>query len=256
MDDSSARRTLEGKVAIVTGAGRGLGRVMAEALLRAGASVAVAGRTSSALEEIVSAAESRGQRVLARVTDVTDEASVEAFVEAARQEFGHIDIVVNNAGVLSSVPLLDQPVEDWDRIIETNLRGNFLVTKAAGRHLVAQGSGKIVNIASNFAVVGVPHHGAYAASKAGIIALTKSLAVEWARYGIQVNALAPGYFVTDINAGLRENDEFYAKVLKTIPARRMGQPAELVPWLLHLAGPESDYMTGQVLVIDGGLTVP
>ncbi|WP_200826258.1 SDR family NAD(P)-dependent oxidoreductase [Microbacterium timonense] len=249
-------RPLAGKVAIVTGAGRGLGREMAESLLRAGAAVGVAGRTKSALDEIVANAEAEGERAIACVTDVTDESSVEEFVEATRTKFGRIDIVVNNAGVLSSVPLLDQSVDDWDRIVETNLRGNFLVTKAAGRHLVAQGSGKIVNIASNFAIVGVPHHGAYAASKAGIIALTKSLAVEWARYGIQVNALAPGYFVSDINAELRGNDEFYGKVLKTIPARRMGEPSELVPWLLHLAGPESDYMTGQVLVIDGGLTVP
>jgi 2-deoxy-D-gluconate 3-dehydrogenase len=215
----------------------------------------LAGRSEGDLVAAVDAATARGGSALAHVTDVTDPSSVDGLVAATLARFARIDIIVNNAGVLTSVPFLDQDVEDWDRIVATNLRGTFLVTQAAGRHLVAQGSGKVINIASNFALNGVIHHAAYSASKAGVIALTKSLAIEWARHGIQVNALAPGYFVSDINAGLRADDEQFAKVMRTVPARRMGRPdEELAPWVLALAGPESDYMTGNVVVIDGGMT--
>ncbi len=256
MRDTTADGSLDGKVALVTGAGRGLGLAITRALLNAGAAVVVAGRNGAALDAVVEEAATRGQRAFAQVVDVASAASVEALVEAAIAEFGRIDILVNNAGVLSTVPFLEQEPEDWDRIVSTNLGGTFLVTRAVGRHMVAQGGGKVVNIASNFALNGVPHHAAYSASKAGVIAITKSLAVEWARYGIQVNALAPGYFTSDINAELRANEEYLNKVLKTVPARRMGDPdTELAPWVLALAGPQSGYMTGEVIVLDGGLTV-
>ncbi|MFJ3804715.1 SDR family NAD(P)-dependent oxidoreductase [Streptomyces sp. NPDC090088] len=245
---------LDGKVAIVTGASRGLGRSMASQLSAAGASLVVASRSTVDLKSFVTETEALGRRALAVPCDVSDEDSVQAMVAAAVQEFGRLDIVVNNAGVVYTSPLLDQTSDAWDRVIDTNLRGVYLVTRAAGPHLIAQGSGKVINIASNFALMGVSQHTAYTSSKAAIIAFTQSLAVEWARHNIQVNALAPGYFETDINTELRANAAVHT-VLRRIPARRMGRAEELGPWVQLLAGPASDFMTGSTIVIDGGHSV-
>ncbi|MEU8039578.1 glucose 1-dehydrogenase [Streptosporangium sp. NPDC049046] len=246
---------LQGKVAIVTGAGRGLGRSMAAALVDAGASVTVAARTAAELDTFVEEAGNAGGRALACPTDITDEAAVERMVAATVETFGRVDVLVNNSGIVASTPLLDQPAAEWDRVVATNLRGTFLATRAAGRHMVAQGAGKVINIASNFALQGVADHAAYSASKAAVIGFTRSMAIEWARSGVQVNAIAPGYFATPLNAGMREDADVLAKVVRTIPARRIGEPDELRPWLLLLAGSASDFMTGEVIVVDGGQSV-
>lgn len=243
---------LSGKAAIVTGAGRGLGRAMAQALVDAGAAVTVAARTSGELDTFVAQAKAAGGQAVACPADVTDEAAVERMVQATVETFGRVDILVNNSGIVATTPLLDQPPAEWDKVIATNLRGTYLATRAAGRHLVAQGSGKVINIASNFALQGVAGHAAYAASKAGVIAFTRTMAIEWARHGVQVNAIAPGYFATPLNAGMREDADTFGKVLRSIPSRRMGEARELKPWLLLLAGSASDFMTGEVIVIDGG----
>lgn len=246
---------LTGKVAIVTGAGRGLGRSMAEALSETGVAVTVAARSTGELDALVAEIESRGGSALACPTDITDETAVEAMVAATVERFGRVDILVNNGGIIATSPLVDQSAEEWDAVVATNLRGTFLATRAAGRHFVAQRSGKVVNIASNFALQGVADHAAYSASKAGVIAFTRSMAVEWSRHGVQVNAIAPGYFATSMNAEVREDPDVLAKVVRAIPARRMGEPSELQPWVLLLAGPASDFMTGEVIVIDGGQSV-
>ncbi|MGI6876075.1 SDR family NAD(P)-dependent oxidoreductase [Amycolatopsis sp. 3B14] len=247
--------SLEGKVAIVTGAGRGLGRAMAEALAEAGAAVTVAARTESELDSFVDEVKSAGGAALACPTDVTDESSVERMVTATVDTFGRVDILVNNSGIVATSPLVDQSAQEWDRVIATNLRGTFLATRAVGRHLVAQGSGKVINIASNFALQGIARHAAYSASKAAILGFTRSMAVEWAPHGVQVNALAPGYFATALNADVHGDPDMLARVVRAIPARRMGSPDELKPWLLLLAGSASDFMTGEFIVIDGGQSV-
>jgi NAD(P)-dependent dehydrogenase (short-subunit alcohol dehydrogenase family) len=252
---SIAAKRLDGKVAIVTGAGRGLGRAMAETLAGAGAAVTVASRSAGELQDLTVEIESKGGRALACPTDITDAAAVDHLVEATLEAFGHIDIIVNNSGIVATVPLIEQTPEDWDAVISTNLRGTFLLMRAAGLHLLAQGHGKVINIASNFALQGVANHGAYSASKAGVIGLTQSAAIEWARANVQVNAIAPGYFATPLNAEMRADEDTLAKVVRAVPARRMGRPKELGPWLLLLAGEESDFMTGEVIVIDGGQSV-
>ena len=243
---------LEGKVAIVTGAGRGLGRAIAGTLSEAGACVALAARTASEIDALAKEIEQAGGNALAVPTDVTDEDAVDAFVSRTLGTFGHVDILVNNSGTLASVPLLEQQPYEWNRVIATNLGGVYLMTRAVGRHLVAQGAGKIINIASNFGLMGVANHAAYSASKAGIIAFTRCMAVEWARYNVQVNALAPGYFATELNAAMRDDKSGTEKVLRAIPARRMGESYEIGPWVLLLAGSASDFMTGETIVIDGG----
>lgn len=243
---------LKGKVALITGAGRGLGRQMAEALSDAGAHLVVAARTTAQIDDFAASVRARGRQALAVPSDVTDQKSVDLLVDRTLEHFGRVDILINNSGVVDTTTLLAQEPADWDRVVDTNLRGVYLMTRTVGRHLVAQGSGKVINVASNFALMGVSHHAAYAASKAGVIAFTKSMAIEWARHDIQVNALAPGYFATDINADLRRDEAATRAVLRRIPARRMGRPEELSPWAVLLAGPASDFMTGQTLVIDGG----
>ncbi|MET0885542.1 MAG: 3-oxoacyl-ACP reductase family protein [Mycetocola sp.] len=248
-------KPLNGKVAIVTGGGRGLGRAFAHALGAAGASVTVASRTPDDLNAFVDEATEAGFEAMACATDISSEDSVASMVAATVRRFGRVDILVNNSGIVATRPLVDQTLEEWDAVVNTNLRGVFLATREVGRHMIAQKSGKVINIASNFALKGIPNHVAYSSSKAGVIAFTRSVAVEWSRYNIQVNAIAPGYFTTDMNALVREDSELTGTILRMIPARRMGEPAELDAWILALAGDASNFMTGQTIVIDGGQAV-
>jgi len=247
--------SLEGKVAIVTGAGRGLGRSMAKALVDAGAAVTVASRTATELDSFVTEVKETGGQALACPTDITDEAAVERMVEATVETFGRVDILVNNSGILATRPLVEQSTAEWDSVIDTNLRGTFLATRAAGRHFLAQKSGKVVNIASNFALQGVANHAAYSASKGAVITFTRAMAMEWAKHDVQVNAIAPGYFATDLNAEMRADSNTLEKVVRAIPTRRLGDPDEITPWLLLLAGSESSFVTGEVIVVDGGQSV-
>ncbi|MCY4086575.1 MAG: 3-oxoacyl-ACP reductase FabG [Actinomycetia bacterium] len=243
---------LVGRVAIVTGAGRGIGRAIALALAEAGASVALAGRNEGALRGLVEEITALDREALALPADVTDTDQVEALVARTVEGLGGLDILVNNAGVLVVRPLLETTDGDWDTVLDTNLRGTFLCTRSAGRVLTEQGSGKVINIASHVGIVGMASVVSYCASKAGVIQLTKALAVEWAPFGVQVNAIAPGYVETDMNAEVRAQPEVLERVLRRIPAGRMGRPAELGPLAVLLASSASDFITGETVVIDGG----
>jgi 2-deoxy-D-gluconate 3-dehydrogenase len=245
---------LRGKAALVTGAGRGLGRAFATALAEAGAAVALVGRTESSLREAAAEIEAAGGRALALTGDVTDEGSVAAMVARTVDAFGQLDILVNNSGVLHNASVLETSLDDWQRVIATNLTGPFLCCRAAGPHLFEQEGAKVVNVASMFGRRGVPTLASYCASKAALANFTATLALEWARQGVQVNAIAPGYFETEMNTDVREDERALARIVKRIPAGRMGRPEELVPLLLYLSGPGSDFMTGETIVIDGGQT--
>lgn len=247
--------SLAGRRAIVTGASRGIGRAIALALAEAGADVGLVSRSVTDLETVADEVRALGRRATVARMDVTDAASVNAAVDAAREGLGGLDIMVNNSGVVTNSTALDTPLAEWDRVLETNLRGTFACCQAAGRYLTEQGSGKVINVASHFGIMAMPGFSAYCASKAAVLQLTRVLALEWARHGVQVNAIAPGYVVTDLSAEVRENEALESKVLQRIPARRMATPEEIGPLAVLLASSESDYMTGAVLVTDGGQSI-
>ncbi len=243
---------LDGRVAIVTGASRGLGRAMALALAEAGADVALVARSKPDLEETAHQVEARGRRALVVPTDVSLFSAVELLVAQTVQNLGRLDIVVNNSGVAQVTPLAELDPADWQRIIDTNLTGVFNGCRAAAPHLIAQRSGKVINVASVLAEVGLPGYTAYAASKGGVIALTRTLAVEWARFNIQVNALAPGWFTTPMNEEAFSDPKIRERLLRDVPMRRTGRLEEIGPLTVYLASPASDFMTGQTIFLDGG----
>jgi len=243
---------LDGRAAIVTGASRGLGRAMALALAEAGADVALASRSVAGLEETAHAVEKLGRRALVVPTDVTVYGQVEALVERAAATLGRLDIVVNNSGVATIIPVAEMPPDEFRRTVEVNLVGAFNGCRAAAGRLIAQKSGKIVNLASVLGASGLPGYAAYSASKGGVMALTRALAVEWARYNIQVNAIAPGWFVTDMNSQAFDDARVRERLLRDVPARRTGRLGEVGPLVVYLASSASDYMTGQTVFLDGG----
>ena len=243
---------LDGRVAIVTGASRGLGRSIALALAEAGADVAVAARSETELAETASAIEGRGRRAVAVPTDVTVYTQVETLMERTVATLGRLDIVVNNSGIATVVPLAEMPPEDFRRSLEVNRVGVFNGCRAAAARLIAQKSGKIVNLASMLGAAGLAGYTAYSASKGGVIAFTRALAVEWARHNIQVNAMAPGWFVTDMNSQAFDDPRIRERLLRDVPARRTGKLEEIGPLAVYLASSASDYMTGQTVFLDGG----
>ena len=243
---------LDGRVAIVTGASRGLGRAIALALAGAGADVALAARAVPELEETARAIEKLGRRALVVPTDVTVYSQVETLVERAAVALGRLDIVVNNSGIATVMPAAEMPPEDFRRTVEVNLVGVFNGCRAAAGRLIAQKSGKIINVASVVGALGMPGYAAYSASKGGVIALTRTLAVEWARHNIQVNAMAPGWFVTDMNSRAFDDPKLRERLLRDVPARRTGRIEEIGPLVVYLASPASDFMTGQTVFLDGG----
>ena len=243
---------IQGKVALVTGASSGLGRHFAQTLAAAGATVVVAARRTDRLDALVAEIAAAGGHALAVSMDVTEGASVDAAFAQAAQAVGAPDIVVNNAGIAQTRPALELSEDDWRQVMDTNLDGAFRVAQAAAKAMTAgKKGGSIVNIASILGLRVASSLLAYTAAKAALIQATHALALEWARYGIRVNAIAPGYVETEINAGFFQTEHGQAMV-KRVPQRRIGQASELDGALLLLASGASSYMTGSVLVVDGG----
>lgn len=238
---------LTGKVALVTGGGKNLGKVIAVALAEAGADVVVTSRTLSEVEETAEEIRGKGRRALAISMDVTNSAQVEGVVQKIVSEFGRIDILVNNAATRCYKSILDMSEKEWRDVIDTNLTGAFLCCKAVGPVMVRQGSGRVINIASRVGLRGVPNRVPYCSSKGGLILLTRALALEWAPYSILVNAVAPGLMNTK-RAAKATKDERTAE----IPLKRAAELEEVAPMVVFLASEASSYMTGEVVLIDGG----
>ncbi len=246
------RMSLESRVAIVTGSGRGLGKATAIALAQAGADLVVISRTSSEIEETARHIEDLGRKALAFRADVTIPDEVDEVVKQTMDLFGRIDILVNNAGTAIVKPLEEMSLEEWRTTIDTNLTSLFLFSRAVGPHMIAQGRGKIINIASINGAGGQSKLVAYCASKGGVIQFTRALAVEWARYNIQVNAIGPGAFYTKPMAPVLDDEKLGPLRRRKIPQGREGQPEELGPLVVYLASAASDFMTGETIFIDGG----
>jgi 2-deoxy-D-gluconate 3-dehydrogenase len=255
MDVLSMR--VDGKVALVTGAGSGLGQAIAIALAHAGADVAVTELPGkeAAVEQTVKAVEAAGRRAFSCPLDVTRLPMIVEAVEAALAHFGRLDVLVNNAGINVPRLALDVSEEDWDRVLDINLKGAFFTAQAVARKaLVPQGGGKVINIASQNGVIGFHHRAAYCSSKAGLVNLTRVLALEWARYRINVNAVGPTFVDTPLTRPMFEDRAFYEEVLSRIPLGRLGRPEDVAGAVVYLASPAADMVTGHTLLVDGGWT--
>lgn len=242
---------LAGKVAIVTGGSKGLGRTIAGALARAGADVAITSRTQSDLDRVAAELRQHGRQVLGLHSDVTDEDSIAAMVQRVIDRFGQIDILVNNAGVEGVGAVIEMTPRYWDQVLSVNLRGPMLCCKHVGPHMISRRRGKVINVASVLASRVARYMGAYAASKAAVVQLTRTLALEWIRHNVQVNALCPGYFLTPMN------EEFFASkagrtLITKLPIGRLGETHELEGAAVFLASDATSYITGTTLYVDGG----
>jgi len=244
---------LTGQVALVTGASRGLGKAIATALAAQGASIAAVARSEEALKDTLEAVRAAGGTAEPFPVDVADSAAVDAVVEKVSARFGRIDLLVNNAGVTRDGLLARMKSEDWDTVINTNLKGAFNFTRQVGRIMVKQRSGRIVNISSVIGLMGNAGQANYAASKAGLIGFSKSVAKEFASRGITCNVVCPGFIETDMTKDLSE--ELKKKLLERIPLQRLGQPGDVAGVVEFLCSPAASYITGQILTVDGGMVM-
>jgi 2-deoxy-D-gluconate 3-dehydrogenase len=245
--------SLKGKSGIVTGGGTGLGKGMATALVQAGGAVLLVGRRMDVLEKAVKELGKQGAPVIPFSADLSKMGDLPKIVEKAVKEFGKVDFLINNAGTIRRAPCEDFTEADWDLVLETNLKGPFFLAQAVARTMIAAGRpGAIVNTSSLIAFIGGKTIPAYAASKGGLNQATKTMANDWAKYGIRVNAIAPGYFITDVTEALQKNKERYTEIVSRIPMGRWGNPEELGGMALYLVSDASSYVTGQTFVVDGG----
>lgn len=245
---------LSGKTALVTGSSRGLGRAMAEGLARAGAKIVINGTNAARVDEAVSAMRGQGLAAEGAVFDITDEAAITAAFARFDADGVEIGILVNNAGIQRRKPMVELATDEWRKVIEANLTSVFVVGREAAKRMIPRGQGKIVNIGSVTSELARPTIAPYAASKGGIRMLTRVMAAEWAASGIQANAIAPGYMITDMNEALMSDPAFDGWVKSRTPSRRWGKPEELVGAAVFLASSASDYVNGQIIYVDGGMT--
>ncbi len=249
---SSPLFDLTGRTAVVIGATSGIGRAIALGLADAGADVVPTGRRTNLVEEVAREIEARGRRSLTLTADVSDTASIQALADATIEKFGKVDILVNAAGFTIRRPTLDVSDDEWEGILDINLTGMLRACRAFGGHMIARRYGRIINIGSLTSVVALHEVAAYGASKAGVAALTKSLAVEWAPYNICVNAILPGVFRTALNEGLLDGTDRGRELLTRTPMRRFGQPEEVAGAAVFLASEAASFVTGHLLAVDGG----
>lgn len=248
--------SLKGKVAVVTGASSGLGVAFAESLAEAGANVELAARRLDRLKEVARNLEVHGVKARPFQCDVSKEEEVKAMVDDVVDNFGRLDIIVNNAGVASMSPATEMSLDDWNRVVSVNLTGVFLCARTAARQMIKQGGGKIINIASIYGAVGdVFPASPYYATKGAVINLTRDLAVEWAPFKVNVNAIAPGFFPSEMTEAIFREPRYLEYITKLTPLGRTGHPEDLKGALVYLASHASDYVTGQTIFVDGGWTI-
>lgn len=247
---------LTGQAAVVTGGGRGIGRAAAVALAEAGADVVVTARTVSELEETAALVRAQGRRALVVPGDASDPAVAGRVAEAAAAEFGRIDVLFNNAGMELPKPLLDCTPEDFQLVMDVNVKSMMLFTQAVGKRMIAAGGGRIVNMASTGSFIAGPNQALYHAAKAACAHFTRAMAIEWARHKVYVNAVAPGWINTDLIAHLTGDAEKLKKYVAGIPMRRLGEPEEVARVVVFLASGLAGFMTGSIVVVDGGMMIP
>jgi NAD(P)-dependent dehydrogenase (short-subunit alcohol dehydrogenase family) len=250
---TSERLDLTGKVAVVTGGTSGIGRALVRGLAQAGADVVPTSRRKDLVEEAAAEVVAAGRRTVRVVSDVMDRASLESVLAAGMETLGRVDVLVNCAGINKRQPTLEMSEDDWRHILDTNLMGTLRACLVFGRHMLDRGSGRIINIASVTSFVALYEVAAYGASKAAVAALTRSLAIEWGPRGVNVNAIAPGVFPTEINRGLIHGTPRGAELLLRTPLKRFGRPEELAGAAVFLASDAASFVNGEVLTVDGGL---